>query len=383
MKKGNIALAFAAAAAAVVLAGCGGGGGTRSALVMGRVADTAGVPVEGVTVSLAANPAVTATTNSQGVYKLRGVPVGTKDFVINYAKATFAPTQASARVENGRWSTMDVFMIKEGRTIVLDGTIENVVEDNRPDGLNVKITFPANSIVNAAGAPVAAPVVTLTTSSPNDARFNYAFPSLFVGKIGAAEVPMINHGLANVKLTDGAGTPLKLDASKPATVEVPVTSGLHDPGAASVPIWTLDPATGKWSAEAIATRDNSVTPAVYRAQVTHFSWWAINTYPATTHYIIVEVVEDPTISPMVPVCGALVRVRQDKGAWQARGVTSTQGIAGFVAPPPGPYWVEAKLDFYEDKGVYSQSTSGNVTHVIYWLKPSNTGAPGGCPDCDD
>lgn len=382
MKKGTLAFVTVAAAAAVlVLAGCGGGTTGRSPRLMGRVADTAGIPVEGVTVSLASNPAVATTTNAEGAYVLKGVPVSTQDFVVSYSKPGFAASAALARVENGRWSTMDVVLIKQGGRTTVDGTQEVTVSDNRADGRNCKVTLPANSVVNAAGTPVANYVATVTTAVPSDAKYNYAYPSSFVGVIGGAQVPMISHGLANVILEDAAGNPLKLDPTKPATIEFPVDAA-HDPGTPNVPLWSLNKTTGKWDIDALATRDSSASPVVYRAQVTHFSWYAINTYPTTTHYIIVTVVEDPTVDPMVPVCGALVVVRQDRGAWQARGSTSTQGVAGFVAPPPGPYWVEAKLDYYEDKGVYSQSTVGNVTNVLYWLRPYYTGAPGGCPDCD-
>lgn len=383
MKKGTIALVVVAAAVAVLaLAGCGGGGSsTRSPRLMGKVTDTSDLPIAGVTVSLTSNPAVTTTTNSAGLYVLKGVPSGTQEFTVTYSKPSYAESIAVAKVENGRWSTMDVVLFKSGATIHMDGTHDSVVEDNRADGMNCKITFLANSVVDASGAPVANPVVSITTASPDDARFNYAYPSLFVGVVGGGEMPLFSHGVVNVALKDSTGQPARLDPAKPATVEFPITPG-HDPGTPTVPVWSLDKATGRWMVEAMASRDDTVSPAVYRAQVTHFSWWAINTYPSTTHYIIVEVVEDPTVSPMVPVCGAMVRVRRDRGAWQARGITSTQGIAAFVVPPPGPYWVEAKLDYYEDKGVYSQTTNGNITHVIYWLRPSNTGAPGGCPDCD-
>ncbi|MBM3494960.1 MAG: carboxypeptidase regulatory-like domain-containing protein [Armatimonadetes bacterium] len=383
MKKGTIAFVVVVVAVAVVaLAGCGGGSGAVGARLIGRVADTAGVPIEGVAVSLATNPGVSATTNSNGVYSLRGVPTG-PDFIVRYRKAGFAESQAIGSVQNGRWSTMDVLLFREGRAANVGGAGVSTVSDARGDGLNAKVVLPAQSIVDSTGAPVASAVVSITTGAPTDQNFKTAYPSSNVGRPTglAGDVPLIPHGAVNVVLKDSAGNILSLDPTKPATLEFPVTAG-HDPGTPTVPMWTLNTATGKWVQEGVATRDNSVVPAVYRGQVTHFSWWAINTYPSTTHYIIVKVVEDPTVSPMVPVCGAMVRVRSDRGSWQARGITSTQGVAGFIAPPPGPYWVEAKLDYYEDKGVYSVTTNGNVTEVLYWLRPSSTGAPGGCPDCD-
>ncbi|NLI00153.1 MAG: carboxypeptidase regulatory-like domain-containing protein [Chthonomonadales bacterium] len=381
MKQGTLAFfGLVAAVTVVALAGCGGGTSGANPRLMGRVADTAGVPVEGVTVSLEANPSVTTVTNANGVYVLRGVPTS-GNFMVRYRKAGFADSHAIGLVSDGKYSTMDVVLFREGRAASVATSSEQVVADARSDGLNAKVTFPPNRIVNSAGSPVASANITVTTAVPTDPRYNSAYPSSFVGVVGGSDVPLTSFGAVHVALKDGSGNALRLDASKPATIEFPIAAG-HDPGTPEVPLWSLNASTGKWVQEGVATRDNSVSPAVYRGQVTHFSWWAINIYPSSTHTIIVQTVEDPTISPMVPVCGALVTARRDRGAWQSRAITSIpQGLAVFLAPPPGPYWVEAKKDYHEDKGVYSVTTVGNVTTVIYWLRPASTGAPGGCPDC--
>ncbi len=381
MKKGTIALAVLVVAVALVaLAGCGGGTGAASPRLMGRVADTSGAPIKGVTVSLASNPAISTTTNATGAYVLRGVPAGPQ-FMVRYHRAGFAESHAIGLVSDGKYSTMDVVMFREGRVANIAASTDQVVTDARPDGVNARVTFQAGSMLNNAGAPVSDAVVSVTTALPNDPAFNSAYPSSFVGRVGGTDVPLTSYGAVNVTMKDSSGNPLRLDSSKPATIEFPVTAG-NDPGTPDIPLWSLNTETGKWVQEGTATRDASGASVVYRAQVTHFSWWAINVYPTSTHIIIVTTVEDPTVSPMVPVCGALVTVRRDRGAWQAKGITSTpQGIAAFIAPPPGPYWVEGKKDYHEDKGVYSYTTVGNTTYVTYWLRPASTGAPGGCPDC--
>ncbi len=381
MKKGTYALVLLVVAAAVVaLAGCGGGTGAASPRLMGRVADTSGTPVEGVTVSLASNPAISTTTNADGVYVLRGVPAG-PHFMVRYQRPGFAESHAVGLVSDGKYSTMDVVLFREGRVANVTAASDQVVTDARGDGNNARVTFQAGSLLNSAGVPVTDAVVSLTTALPSDPAFNQAYPSSFVGTVGGQDVPLSSYGALHVTMKDGSGNALKLDPSKPATIEIPVTSA-NDPGTPDIPLWSLNTATGKWVQEGTATRDSSVSPVVYRAQVTHFSWWALNIYPSTTHVIVVTTVEDPTVSPMVPVCGALVSVRRDRGAWQAKGITSTpQGIAAFIAPPPGPYWVEGKKAYHEDKGVYSYTTVGDTTYVTYWLRPASTGAQGGCPDC--
>lgn len=384
MKKGTLAFVLLLGAAAVIaLAGCGGGGSSTAPRVIGRVADPTGIPVAGVTVTLASNPAVAATTNAEGFYVLRGVPAG-PEFVVSYAKPTYAPAYAAVSVGNGKYSSMDVVLMPEGATSAIDASAAATVADARPNGINASVQLQPNSVVDSTGAPVANASVTVTTGSPTDTNYLNAFPSTFEGTPTGStnKVPLTNIGLVNVALRDAAGKPLQIDPAKPATVVFPVTAG-HDPGTATVPLWSLDKNTGRWVQDGVATRDDSVNPPVYRGQVTHFSWWAINVYPSSSQIILVTVVEDPTVNPPVPVCGAMVRIRGDRGAFQARGVTSTQGIAAFVAPPPGPYWVEAKNYYYEDKGVYSVTTNGNVTEVVYWLRPAGTGAPGGCPDCWD
>ena len=377
MKKGTIAFAvFVAAAAVVALAGCGGGSGTAGPRRMGRVADTSGAPIEGVTVSLASNPAVSTTTNASGAYVLRGVPAG-PSFMVRYHRAGFAESHAVGLVSDGKYSTMDVVMFREGRVANIVVNSDQVVTDTRSDGNNARVTFQAGSLQNSAGAPVADAVVSLTTALPSDPAFNSAYPGTFVGTVGARDVPLTSYGAINVTLKDASGNALRLDPTKPATIAIPVTAG-NDPGTHDIPLWSLNTTTGKWDQEGTATRDASTSPVVYRAQVKHFSWWAINIFPSTDHVIVVATVEDPTVSPMVPVTGALVTVRRDRGAWQGKAITSTpQGLAAFIAPPPGPYWVEAKKDYHEDKGVYSITPiDPNTTAVTYWLRPASTGAQG-------
>jgi len=378
MKKGIALIAVAAAAAVFALAGCGGSSSSDYPRLEGRVADTQGAPVAGVTVSVASKPAVATTTNSAGYYALKGVPTGSSEFTVTYAKAGYVESVAVAKVEDGRAATMDVVLLKEGATVAIDGTKDAVAADNRADGLNGKVTLPANSIVSASGTPVANPVVTVTTALPTDPKFGYAYPSLFIGRVGAAESPLLSHGIINVSVKDSTGQPAKLDANKPATVEFPIASG-DDPGSATVPLWSLDTATGRWVLEGTANRDNTSTPPVYRAQVTHFSWLAINTYPNGIQYVVVKVVEDPSINPPLPVAGAFVRVRCGN-TWQARGITSASDGKVVFAAPAGislnakDNYEASKDSDYQNVGVQSIKTDGNTTEVVYWLKPLKTGA---------
>ena len=376
MKKGTIALAALAVVAAVVaLTGCGGGSGGANPRLLGRVADTSGVPVAGVTVSLESNPSVTAVTNADGAYVLRGVPVG-GNFMVRYRKAGFADSHGIGLVADGKYSTLDVVLFRQGRAVSIPTDTDQVVADSRADGRNARVTFQAGSIVDAAGAPVSTADISITTALPSDPNFNSAYPSSFVGIAGGLHVPLISYGAVHVALKDAAGQALRLDATKPATIELPVDPS-NDPMAPQVPLWSLDETTGKWVQEGLATRDASASPVVYRAQVTHFSWWAINIFPSSNHIVVVHCVEDPTVNPLVPVPGAYVTIRKDRGTWQARAITSSQGLAAFIVPPPGPYWVEAKKAYHEDKGVYSVVTEIDTTTVVYWLRPFSTGAAGG------
>jgi len=329
-----------------------------------------------VTVQLASNPSVTATTSSGGAYELRNIPEDGREFTVVYTKPGYTRTLAVARAQD-RYTTLKVVLLPEQVRLALDGTKD---EEVTVGGGKVKIQ--ANSILDSAGNPISNPQVAATVATPSDSRFLDAVPGLFSGVLSGMEVPVTAYGLLHVSVTDPAGNPAKLDPNKPATVEIPVTAGF-DPGVPQILVWSLDEATGRWTAEAVANRDETTSPKVYRAELKHFSWWALQAYPQTFRRVVVNVVADPDVKPPVPVPGVMVRIRPAQtsaGPWEGRGVTDSNGSVTFYAPFDSSVTlnvVEAVKERHQAIRELSRGSQNGSDVITFWVRPLDTGLPGG------
>jgi len=148
-----------------------------------------------------------------------------------------------------------------------------------------------------------------------------------------------------------------------------------DPGAATVGLWAQQPLPATWVEEGTATRDDTVNPPVYRAQVTHFSQFVSGTRAAWPYKLIVKVVDNPTIPSPVPVVGAAVKVVDIGAAVVQVGTTDANGFCIFRMPGTS-YYIKAAKTGHVDKGVYSLTQQANVLTAIYWLEQIATGGGG-------
>lgn len=367
------ACAALAVAAAMGLTGCGGGGSSTGLRLVGQVSDPAGAPVKGATVTAGA---ATATTDSSGRYELRMV-AASSSLVVTFAGSGYNECVSVVPVTDRENTEQNVTLLPVGRSTSIDPSAATTVVDDRSDGTNGGVALPAGSVVSAAGAPLASARVKITTSVPGDAGYLDSFPAQYVGvttRAAGEKVPLITYGAINVTLEDGAGQAAKLAGT--AVLRFPVTAG-NDPAVATIPLWYLDTTTGLWRSDSDAVRDETTTPATYKAEVSHFSWWAIAVFPPSSITVRVRVVRDPTDSPLQGVVGAQVTVRRERGAWQGRMTTDANGDCEVIAPPPGPYNVRARKANYFDEGTVSSTPGAGVVDVLYWLRPLGTGTGGG------
>lgn len=311
---------------AALAAGCGGGGGgdapaaapapapspapaptasqtvSDRGIVTGKVVDPSGAAVGATQVSLGGT---TVTSNEQGFFVIENVAPGA-DRTVTLAKSGFMPGQSVVTVAGGQNSFLNLTLKPVGvtRTNLAAGT-QQVVTDSRSDGRNGSVTIPANAVVDAAGRPVSTYTVELTTLVPGDPAFSSTFPGRFLGGTTPGSTanpgPLVSFGVVQVDLKDAQGNALQLASGSRATLTFPIGSAPGaDPGDASVPLWSLDPATGIWKQEGSATRSGST----YVAQVAHFSPWNIDKliFNPATKVVQVRGLGD------VPVPNALVTV---------------------------------------------------------------------------
>jgi hypothetical protein len=273
------------------LAACGGGGGddsptpppipplTASADVTVAVADTAGRFVDGATVTVAST-GVSASTDASGRSVLK-VPVG-REQVLTIAKPGFAQQVKVVNLVPGETtgSLRTMLIAREAAQ-----TIASIESGGSASGKHgVKVEFPAGALVNAAGQPVTGAVEMLMTPVDVTDVDVSAFPGLFEGNAaGTTRGTLLSFGTAEFEPQQG-GQKLNLASGKTATIELPLYATTQPDGSAiragdSIPLWSLDPATGVWTQEGsgtIVASAGSPTGLAMRAAISHFSWWNID-----------------------------------------------------------------------------------------------------------
>ncbi|MEO8081516.1 MAG: Ig-like domain-containing protein, partial [Caldimonas sp.] len=147
--------------------------------------------------------------------------------------------------------------------------------------LGVKVSFPANALVDAAGQPVSGAIQMSMTPVDVSQIDVGAFPGLFEGiPSGAARQPIVSVGTSELVPEQG-GQKLQLGAGKTADIELPLfVTKRQDGGTMAagdvVPLWSLDTASGLWKQEGTGTvilSAASPTGLALHATISHFSWW--------------------------------------------------------------------------------------------------------------
>ena len=242
--------------------------------VSGYVSDSSGA-LAGVTARWLGG-AATATTDANGKVVLQlptGMPV-----VVRLSKAGYIDQTVALQLIGGvPDATFKAAMLLRKPPQDFDAAAGGTVVGT--DGASV--TFAPNSLVDAAGQPLAGTAQVAIT--PVDIRGSGValFPGAFAGiDASGASQPIASHGTAEFVLMQG-GQKLQLAAGSTATIELPIYAALNLDGTAvapgqAIPLWSLDETSGQWVQEGSGTVvASSASPSglALRATVGHFSWW--------------------------------------------------------------------------------------------------------------
>ena len=299
---------------AAALSACGGGGGdgapaapppaaVSTTPVALTVIDTRGRFVAGAAVSSGAN---SATTDATGRATL-AVPTGSEQ-VVAVTKAGFAEQFKVLTLAAGTATPTALQAMLIGREAAQ--TIAAVETGGTATGSHgVTVTFPANALVDAAGLPVTGTIEMLMTPV-NVADIDVgAFPGLFEGvPTGAARTAILSFGSSELVPQQG-GRKLKLAAGKTAQIELPLYINRLQDGSdivvgSTVPLWSLDTATGLWMQEGSGTAVASAaspTGLAVRATISHFSWWNLDRVAQTATVNLTVVPSGPSAPAGTPV----------------------------------------------------------------------------------
>ncbi len=287
-----LAIAFA-----LGLAGCGGSDDPPPALgsVTGSVVASAdSAPVAAARVSVGA---LSTQTAADGSFTIVDVPAADR-VVLKVEASGFLDGIVAVPVVADQTVRAAARLARAGTEVTIDPAAASVVSAT---GSVAQVALPANAIVNPAtgAAPVGAVSVRVTPIDP--ATDPQSMPGDYTTSAGDT---VESFGAINVTLKDASGAALNLKSGSTATIRIPLASRSANPPA-TIPLYYMDEATGKWVQEGSATLTGSGANRWYEGTVTHFTTWNAD-QPQVTIFVTGCVVNDtgqPVTSAIVTSVG--------------------------------------------------------------------------------
>ena len=267
-----------------LIAACGGGGNDGNdgspppdpgTALRVKVLDVLGFAKAGAVVEVvgAGTPAVT--TGSDGLATV-DLPAAT-DRVLKVSLPGHTEQFRPVRVTAGESAYLQVKLMARAPALTLpDAAVGGTLVGRNA----ARLTLPANALVDAeSGAPVTGAVQVEMTPVNTASHEISAFPGSLRGVSAGTEGLLATYGPVEYVFTQGGRT-LALATGQSAVIEMPLHATLDTDGTPltvgeSMPVWSLDEATGVWTQEGEGTvvASASATGLALRATVTHFSWW--------------------------------------------------------------------------------------------------------------
>lgn len=266
--------AFASLCLAALLAGCGGGGGTDASptpapvpaatgQITGQVLSAADAsPVAGARISAAAASAV---SDSQGRFTLSGL-APTDSVVLRIQADGHLDALRPLPVTGNQATQVTQRLVAAGGAQTFSAAAPGTV--SVANSL-ASVDLPANGFVLDGSSTAATGTLTARLSVIDPARTPAAMPGRYVASTGRA---IESFGALNVDLRDATGAKVNLKAGATATIRIPLASRSATPPA-TVPLFHLDEATGRWVQDGQATLKVTDAGSYYEGSVSHFSSW--------------------------------------------------------------------------------------------------------------
>ena len=266
------------------LSACGGGGGTEatpatppSVVVPPPVGTISGLVLSSDTSSPIANATVTVgalstKTAADGSFSIAKVPPADRT-VIKLEANGFADGLAVVTVTANQTSRASARLVRAAASVSIDPTGSSNVTAT---GSSARVALTANTLVNAAtGAAITSTVTASVTpidpaGDPQSMPGDYTTSNIATGTTNAQRIE--SFGAIKVSLKDASGAKLNLKAGSTASIRIPLASRSVNPPA-SIPLFYLDEATGRWVQEGSATLTGAAPNQYYEGSVTHFSFW--------------------------------------------------------------------------------------------------------------
>jgi photosystem II stability/assembly factor-like uncharacterized protein len=232
---------------------------TGNGIIKGKIYDENGIGIGGVSVECEGKSTVSL---PDGSFKLTNVPTISRNLV-NFTKSGFASNQKPVKLKDLKALYVEAVMYPIGTTNYVNSANAFSISSK-----GAKVDFQANSLVDDKGNPyLGQATINLTYFDPTGARFFDVFPGEFAGIGTDGETyPIISYGFIDVEMLSG-NKKLQLAGGKPATVSMPIPTGLLANAPSTIPLWHYDTEKGQWIEFGTASKVGNN----YVGTVSHFS----------------------------------------------------------------------------------------------------------------
>lgn len=303
--------------------------------VIGKILDTSGNSVKGVTVKCMTKSAI---SKSDGTFVLDISPQNGTSQVVHFTKAGYISVHRTVKLVTANATRLDIHMARVGAEKELaDAAAGGIITG---DNLNVKVA--ANSMIDAQGNPVTGKVTfRLTHLDPSDQASLDAYPGPLVGQqTDGKNTPLQSYGVVDITAIQN-GEKLQVATGKTLHVEMPAPKGMTNPPA-QVALWSFDDTKGVWIEEGTADYDQANN--VYVAEIPHMSPWNCD-QPFQTTCVKGQVIDE-----------------------------YGKSVAGGMVSFTGSDLTISGLDYTDDNGGFCMSTPLNAKITVTATHPSGGGA---------
>lgn len=227
------------------------------------ISDRGSEPVAGARVTLGNR---TTTTDDYGLFEFKDVNMNEKGTYITVTQNSFFEGSRRFFPREGVTSRVVIELINKVTRPAFAATAGGTITIDQ----QATVTFPPNSIVNAAGEVFDGEVqIAAAYLDPTENTTANRMPGNLQGvRTDLEEVVLTTFGMINVSLEDSNGNPLNIRDGFTATITMPI----HDQYTTApdeIPLWSFNETFGVWAEEGSATKINGN----YVGEVSHFSWW--------------------------------------------------------------------------------------------------------------
>jgi hypothetical protein len=236
-----------------------------SSSVSGFVTNENDLPVQNAIVKVGNT---STTTNRFGYFEVRNVQVVEKAATVTVINAGYFNGIKTYIASNNKAAFFRIKLLPKTNV----GTIGAASGGTVTTTNNVKISLPANAVVNATTLASYTGTVNVAAKwiDPTSAELNNIMPGDLRGIDANNSLKLLTtYGMVAVELTGAGGELLQIANGKKATLTMPIPAALQANAPASIPLWFFDETNGLWKEEGSATKNGTN----FIGDVSHFSFW--------------------------------------------------------------------------------------------------------------